>query len=70
VSRAFDVAIAALALAVTSPLLALASIAIRLESAGSPIYRQRRVGRNGEPFDLIKLRTMVAGAEHVGAGMR
>ena len=68
-SRALDMAIAALALVVTAPLLAVAAIAIRLESAGSPIYRQRRVGRGGEPFELLKLRTMVSGAETVGAGM-
>ncbi len=36
---------------------------------GHPIYRQRRVGRDGEPFDLLKLRTMVTGAEHMGAGL-
>lgn len=68
-SRAFDVLIAALALAVTSPLLAAAVVAIRLESRGSPIYRQRRVGRGGEPFEMIKLRTMVSGAESIGAGL-
>jgi lipopolysaccharide/colanic/teichoic acid biosynthesis glycosyltransferase len=68
-SRALDVAIAAVALVVTAPLLVLAAIAVRLESAGSPIYRQRRVGRGGEPFELLKLRTMVPGAEHAGAGM-
>jgi lipopolysaccharide/colanic/teichoic acid biosynthesis glycosyltransferase len=69
VSRAFDVLVAGVALAVASPLLAVAVIAIRLESRGSPIYRQRRVGKDGEPFDLIKLRTMVSGAEHIGAGL-
>ena len=68
-SRALDMAIAAIALVVTAPLLAVAAIAIRLESAGSPIYRQRRVGKGGEPFDLLKLRTMVSGAEHIGAGL-
>ena len=68
-SRPLDAAVAALALVVTAPLLAAAMLAIRLESRGSPIYRQRRVGRNGEPFELYKLRTMVAGAEHIGAGM-
>ena len=68
-SRALDVVVAAVALAFTSPLLALAILAIRLESSGSPIYRQRRVGRDGEPFDLIKLRTMVSGAESIGAGL-
>jgi lipopolysaccharide/colanic/teichoic acid biosynthesis glycosyltransferase len=69
VSRALDVTLAALGLVVAAPVLALAAIAIRLESSGSPIYRQRRVGRDGQPFELLKLRTMVAGAEHVGAGM-
>jgi lipopolysaccharide/colanic/teichoic acid biosynthesis glycosyltransferase len=69
VSRAFDVAIAAAALLVASPLLAVAVIAIRLESRGSPIYRQRRVGKDGEPFEMIKLRTMVSGAERIGAGL-
>jgi lipopolysaccharide/colanic/teichoic acid biosynthesis glycosyltransferase len=42
---------------------------IRLESPGHPIYRQRRVGKDGVEFDMLKLRTMVAGAESMGAGM-
>jgi lipopolysaccharide/colanic/teichoic acid biosynthesis glycosyltransferase len=67
--RAFDVIGSILLIAVTSPLLAIACIAIRLESRGSPIYRQRRVGKDGVPFDLIKLRTMVTGAESTGAGL-
>ena len=46
-----------------------AMLAIRLESAGSPIYRQRRVGKDGEPFDMYKLRTMVADAEFMGDGL-
>jgi lipopolysaccharide/colanic/teichoic acid biosynthesis glycosyltransferase len=44
-------------------------VAIRLESRGSPIYRQRRVGKDGEPFEMLKLRTMVSGAERIGAGL-
>ena len=68
-SRAFDVAVATLGLVLCSPLLLLAIVAIRLESKGSPIYRQRRVGKDGEPFDMLKLRTMVAGAEFMGAGL-
>jgi lipopolysaccharide/colanic/teichoic acid biosynthesis glycosyltransferase len=44
-------------------------VAVRLESHGHPIYRQRRVGRDGVPFELYKLRTMVSGAEHIGAGL-
>ncbi|MCP9489608.1 MAG: sugar transferase [Solirubrobacteraceae bacterium MAG38_C4-C5] len=67
--RAFDVAVAGLALAVTAPLLLVAMVAIRLESPGHPIYRQRRVGRDGAQFDVLKLRTMVSGAEAMGAGM-
>ncbi len=52
-----------------APLLVIAAVAIRIESRGSPIYRQLRIGKDGEPFELLKLRTMVAGAEHMGAGM-
>jgi lipopolysaccharide/colanic/teichoic acid biosynthesis glycosyltransferase len=69
VSRPLDLLLAAIALALASPLLAAAAIAIRLESKGSPIYRQRRVGRDGEPFEMVKLRTMVSGAEGMGAGL-
>ncbi len=68
-SRALDVLLASLLLAAASPLLAAAAIAIRLETPGPVLYRQRRVGRDGEPFELLKLRTMVSGAEHVGAGL-
>jgi lipopolysaccharide/colanic/teichoic acid biosynthesis glycosyltransferase len=67
--RAFDIVVAGVALLFFSPVLLAAMIAIRLESHGSPIYRQRRVGANGEEFDVLKLRTMVTGAEHIGAGM-
>jgi lipopolysaccharide/colanic/teichoic acid biosynthesis glycosyltransferase len=69
VNRAFDAALAALLLLLSSPLLALAALAIRLESPGPVFYRQRRVGRHGAPFDLIKLRTMVPGAATMGAGI-
>ena len=67
--RAFDIVVAGAALLFFSPVLLLAMLAIRLESPGSPIYRQRRVGLDGEEFDVLKLRTMVTGAEHLGAGM-
>src|SRR6204780_4199877 len=69
IRRAIDIAVSATALAVAAPLLLAAVLAIRLESAGHPIYRQRRVGLHGRPFDVIKLRTMVDGAEHLGAGL-
>jgi lipopolysaccharide/colanic/teichoic acid biosynthesis glycosyltransferase len=69
VRRAFDIVVASAAFAFFLPVLLVAMLAIRLESPGSPIYRQRRVGLNGEEFDVLKLRTMVTGAEHIGAGM-
>jgi len=67
--RALDVTVATVGLAAASPALALAAVLIRLETHGHPIYRQRRVGRNGVPFELYKLRTMVSGAETMGAGL-
>jgi lipopolysaccharide/colanic/teichoic acid biosynthesis glycosyltransferase len=69
VKRAMDVTLASLGLLLGGPVLVAAMAAIRVESPGHPIYRQRRVGRDGRAFDLYKLRTMVHGAEHLGAGM-
>jgi lipopolysaccharide/colanic/teichoic acid biosynthesis glycosyltransferase len=63
-----DVALAGLGLLLASPLLALAAAAIKLSSRGPVIYRQRRVGRGGEEFELWKLRTMVQGSDPVGVG--
>jgi lipopolysaccharide/colanic/teichoic acid biosynthesis glycosyltransferase len=68
-SRALDVAVAGALLLLASPLLVLSALAIRLESRGPALYRQRRVGQDGEPFELWKLRTMVPGAEAMGAGI-
>jgi len=68
VNRAADVAIAGGALLVASPLLALAALAVKLEDGGPVLYRQTRVGRDGTDFELLKLRTMVVGAETMGAG--
>jgi lipopolysaccharide/colanic/teichoic acid biosynthesis glycosyltransferase len=67
--RALDVLGAVVALVLFSPVLAVAAVAIRLEGDGHFIYRQRRVGRFGAPFELFKLRTMVTGAENMGAGL-
>ena len=66
--RAFDVVTAAVLLVLTSPLLLLSAIAIKLEDRGPVLYRQTRVGKDGADFELLKLRTMVVGAEHHGAG--
>jgi lipopolysaccharide/colanic/teichoic acid biosynthesis glycosyltransferase len=67
IRRAVDIAVSSLALVLSAPVLALAALAIRVESGGPVIYRQRRAGRGGRPFDVLKLRTMVDGAEHLGA---
>jgi lipopolysaccharide/colanic/teichoic acid biosynthesis glycosyltransferase len=67
-NRAMDVAAASVALALASPVLAGAAVAVKLEDRGPVFYRQRRVGRNGVEFDLLKLRTMEVGAEQTGAG--
>jgi len=66
--RLFDIACAGAALVVTSPLLALAALAVKLEDRGPVLYRQVRVGKDGRDFELLKLRTMVVGAEKIGAG--
>ena len=67
--RAFDVLLAGCALLLAAPVLTACLVAIRLETHGHPVYRQRRVGRDGRPFELYKLRTMVSGAESMGKGL-
>lgn len=68
--RAFDVVGALLALALLAPVMALAAMAIRLTGAGPVIYRQRRVGRHGQPFEIWKFRTMTVGAEYAVIDLR
>ena len=67
-NRALDIATAAFGLVVASPLLAASALAIKLEDGGPVLFRQTRVGRDGSEFELLKLRTMVVGAEAMGAG--
>jgi lipopolysaccharide/colanic/teichoic acid biosynthesis glycosyltransferase len=67
--RSFDLAIAGLGSLLSAPLVAALALAIRLESPGHPIYRQARVGKDGRQFSILKLRTMVIGAEFSGAGL-
>jgi lipopolysaccharide/colanic/teichoic acid biosynthesis glycosyltransferase len=69
IRRAVDIVVSATGLLVTSPLLALSALAVRVETPGPVIYRQRRSGLYGREFDVLKLRTMVQGAEHMGAGL-
>jgi lipopolysaccharide/colanic/teichoic acid biosynthesis glycosyltransferase len=67
--RLFDIAVGLTGTVVGAPVVALLALAIRLESPGDPIYTQVRVGKGGRPFRIYKLRTMVHGAEHTGAGL-
>jgi lipopolysaccharide/colanic/teichoic acid biosynthesis glycosyltransferase len=67
-TRVLDVVVASIALLLSAPLLAVAVVAIRLGSRGAAIYRQRRVGKDGRAFEMLKLRTMVQDSDPVGVG--
>ena len=67
--RAFDLVVGGCLAVVTAPVVAALAVLIRLETPGNPIYTQTRVGRDGVPFRIYKLRTMVSGAEQLGAGL-
>jgi exopolysaccharide biosynthesis polyprenyl glycosylphosphotransferase len=61
--RCFDVVCSALGLLVLSPVLLALALAIRLDSPGAALYAQTRTGRDGEPFRMLKFRSMVTGAD-------
>jgi lipopolysaccharide/colanic/teichoic acid biosynthesis glycosyltransferase len=69
IKRAFDLVVGAALSVLTAPLVATLALLIAVESRGHPIYTQTRVGQGGRPFQIFKLRTMVAGAEFQGAGL-
>jgi lipopolysaccharide/colanic/teichoic acid biosynthesis glycosyltransferase len=69
VKRVLDLAVAAVVSVLSAPIVGALALAVRLESRGHPIYRQTRVGKDGEQFSIYKLRTMVTGAEFTGAGL-
>ena len=64
-----DRAVSALALVLLSPVLLVIAVVVRRESAGGAIYRQERIGREGQPFTMFKFRTMVTGAEALLPGL-
>ena len=68
VKRATDVAVAATALVVFLPLLALIALCVKLGDGGPVLFTQRRVGREGEPFTVFKFRTMHPSAHHPAWG--
>jgi lipopolysaccharide/colanic/teichoic acid biosynthesis glycosyltransferase len=69
IKRLIDLTVGLFAVVVTAPVLAICAIAIRFDSKGPILYRQPRAGLNGHEFEIVKLRTMIVGAEHSGAGM-
>jgi lipopolysaccharide/colanic/teichoic acid biosynthesis glycosyltransferase len=66
--RLADLVLATVGLLAGAPVIAVAAVAIKLTSRGPALYRQQRVGRGGEPFEVYKLRTMRLGADPVGVG--
>jgi len=66
--RALDMLLAGLTLLVLAPLLVAVTAAIRLEDGGPVLFRQRRVGRQGADFTLLKFRSMPAGAPDLPSG--
>jgi len=66
--RSADIVLAGLGLLLTAPLLIVVAVAIKLDSRGPVLYRQRRAGRSGREFRVVKLRTMALGADPVGVG--
>lgn len=67
--RILDIVIGLAALPIALPVMAVTALLIRLETPGSAVFRQVRVGRGGRPFTIFKLRTMIVGAERIGAGI-
>lgn len=68
--RAADVAVAVPLLVVLSPVMAAIALWVRRDSPGPALFRQQRVGYGGRPFTLLKFRSMVDGAQQMGAGLR
>ena len=68
--RGFDVAVSVLALAILLPVFMLVGLAIRLESTGPALYRQKRCGRDGRSFEMLKFRSMVQDAEQLLVDLR
>ena len=66
VKRAFDIGLSGLLLVVFSPLLAICAIAVKMEDGGPVMFKQERIGRDGKPFTIYKLRSMRTDAEAVG----
>ena len=69
VKRVLDVMVASVALLFSAPVLVAAAVAIKLDDGGPIFYRQERIGRDGRPFEVVKLRTMIPDASAQLAGL-
>ena len=69
IKRAMDILVSLAVLVIGAIPMALVILAIRLETPGPAIFKQKRIGRNGEVFDFYKFRSMCVGAEHTGSGV-
>jgi exopolysaccharide biosynthesis polyprenyl glycosylphosphotransferase len=69
VKRFFDLVVAALLLLVAWPVMLLVALAIKLDSPGPALFVQERIGENGQPFEMLKFRSMVVGAERMNNAM-
>ena len=67
--RAMDIIIAAAGLIITSPVLLITAILIKLDSPGPVLFMQERIGKDGKVFRIAKFRSMYTGAEHTGSGV-
>jgi exopolysaccharide biosynthesis polyprenyl glycosylphosphotransferase len=70
IKRTLDIVASCLALVLLAPLLAAIALAIELDSGGPVLFRQRRVGRDGKDFEMLKFRTMVRDADEQKDGLR
>lgn len=68
--RFFDIVLSSLALIILSPVLLVVGIIIKISTRGKVFFLQERLGKEGKVFKIIKFRTMVENAEHIGEGLR
>ena len=68
IKRYIDVTVSILGIIITSPILFITAIAIKLDSKGDILFRQKRLGKNGKEFTIYKFRSMYMNAEKTGSG--
>ena len=64
-----DIILAFIGIILISPILIIVAIAIKIDSKGPVIFKQKRLGKNGQEFDIYKFRSMIVGAEKIGTGV-